>query len=432
MASIKRDLRLMIGVNIKEYGINNISARQSIAYRFAKRKNKGFWYCIKRLIQELYLRVFSNLFGLLAWPVCYFMKIIFVPFYVRSIGHLCKEPECYIKEEILGIRPKYTSIVLAPRGTVANQQLLEYWKRYNIKVIESPVMCALLEPLSKNRFTVYNVEKYVFDYSPLFPEIRKKYSGGPLLKLSEHDRKYGWKVLENIGVPKEAWFVCVYCREDGYLGDVDQSNRNCDINGYLPEIEAITKEGGWVIRMGDAKMKEIPPMKNVVDYAHTKIKSDWMDVFLSASCRFFLGCNSGLSHLPTIFGVPSAIANCVPMSGVLSYGDQAIGIPKLVWSISENRCLTFKEIFDSPISNYRWDSSFAKAGVKLIDNSPEDILGLAMEVMDKAKGKILYTDRDNDLQERFKSLMRPGHYSYGAVSRLGRDFLRKYAYLLKG
>jgi hypothetical protein len=26
--------------------------------------------------------------------------------------------------------------------------------------------------------------------------------------------------------------------------------------------------------------------------------------------------------------------------------------------------------------------------------------------------------------------MRPGHYSYGGVTRLGRDFLRKYEHLL--
>jgi len=417
--------------SIKEHGIKNIPGTQFFPYFLAKLKKKGVWHCLLRLFQELSFKIISNTLGIFSYPICLMTKTRFVPFYTRSIGHLCVEPDCYIKEEILGMRPKYNSIVLAPRGEVANQHLLDYWKTYNIKVISSPGLCWFFQPLAKNRFSAYNLNKYVFDYSPLFPEIRKRYLGRlALLKLTEYDRNRGLEALEGLGMPKNAWFVCVHCREDSYLGDVDQSNRNCDINSYFPAIKAITDRGGWAIRMGDPNMKKIPQMKNVIDYCHSKIRSDWMDVFLSASCKFFLGCNSGLSHLPTLFGVPSAVANCVPMSGLLSYGADGISIPKLVWSINDNRYLTFKEVFDSPVSNYRWDSSFVKSGVRIMDNSPEDIALLAMEILDRACGKASYAEEDETLQEQFKSLMKPGHYSYGAISRIGKDFLRKYKYLL--
>jgi putative glycosyltransferase (TIGR04372 family) len=195
-------------------------------------------------------------------------------------------------------------------------------------------------------------------------------------------------------------------------------------------MEAIVKRGGWVVRMGDPTMKKLPHMEHVVDYAHLKIKSDWMDIFLSASCRFFLGSNSGPHYAAAVFGVPGAIANYSPMSISLSYGTNDIGIPKLVWSIRENRYLTFGEVFADPISNYRLDSLFTKAGVKVVENSPEDITGLAMEMFDRIENKASYTGEDEILQESFKSLMNPSHYSYGAISRVGRDFLRKYKHLL--
>jgi putative glycosyltransferase (TIGR04372 family) len=414
-----------------DYDINNKTVWQFVKYIFAKLREKGIWYGFKRQVPRLLFRIISVIAGILAYPFCLITNTRFVSFYVRSIGMLCVEPDCYIKEGILGMRPRYNSIVLAPRGTVANEHMLNYWKRYDIKVIESPIACFLLAPLARNRFSGYDALKYAFDYNPAFVEIQKKYKGRPpLLKLTEADIERGWKLLKSLGMPKNAWFVCIHCREDGYLGDVDQSNRNCDINNYLPAMESIVKKGGWVIRMGDPTMKNIPPMEHAIDYAHLEIKSDWMDIFLSASCRFFLGSNSGLCYVAYVFAVPSAIANFAPIGGTLPYGADDIAIPKLLWSVEKGRFLTFREAFDSPVSNYRLDSSIHKAGVRPVENSPEDITNLAMEMIDRAGGKISYTDDDEILQGRFKSLMKPCHYSYGAVSKVGRDFLRKYRRLL--
>ncbi|MDD5428966.1 MAG: TIGR04372 family glycosyltransferase [Candidatus Omnitrophica bacterium] len=414
-----------------EYGLDNRSVKQNIGYMLAKLRERGMRHCLKRSAQEICRFGVSNLAGMIAYPFCAVTNTKFVPLYVRSIGHLCREADCYIKEEALGARPRYNSIVLAGRGTVANAHMLDYWKSYGIKTITSPVLCALLGPLSKNRFTGYDISKYVFDYRSDFPRIQKMYRGRPpLLKLTDIDIERGRKTLEKAGVPREAWFVCVHCREDSYLGNVDQSNRSCDINNYFPAMKEIVKRGGWIIRMGDPKMKAIPRMENVIDYAHMDIKSDRMDVFLAASCRFFLGSNSGLQCVATVFGVRGAAANYSPISTVLPYGVDDIAIPKLAWSVEKERYLTFPELFDSPASNYRLDSSFSAAGVKLIENSPEDVTALTLEMLDITENKASYTAEDETRQARFKSLMNPSHYSYGAVSRVGRDFLRKYEHLL--
>lgn len=402
-----------------------------IGYIFGRIRERGAWYCLRRLTHELFFRMISNVAGILAYPFCLITNTRFISFYVRAIGTFCQETDCYIKEGILGMRPRYNSVVLASRGTVVNEHVLQYWKQHDMKVIESPVLCLFLEPLSRNRFSGYDVRKYDFSYRPAFPKIQMRYHGRPpLLKLTRFDFERGWKMLNSLGVPEGAWFVCVHCREDGYLGDVDQSNRNCDIFNYIPVIELIVKKGGWVIRMGDPTMKNIPRMRHIIDYAHLEIKCDWMDIFLSASCKFFLGCNSGLSTVSSVFGVPSALANFAPLGGTIPYGVDSIGMPKLLWSIDKDRYLTFREAFDSPVSNYRLDSSYFDAGVRLVENSPEDITGLAMEVLDKADSKISYTDEDETLQKRFKSLMKPCHHSYGAISRVGRDFLKKYESLL--
>ena len=178
-------------------------------------------------------------------------------------------------------------------------------------------------------------------------------------------------------------------------------------------------------------MKKILPMRNVVDYAHHPLRVDWMDMFLCARCRFFLGNSSGPYLMASVLGVPVALANQIPVSVVLPFGNKDIGIPKLLWSTKEQRLLTFPEILGSPIGNMRLTHEYREAGIEVIDNTPEDILGLALEQLEKTEGQPpTCAAIDEDLQARFKALMKSGHYSYGCESRVGRDFLRKHATFL--
>lgn len=412
-----------------------------------KIEERGILYCVKKAFYEM----FSLLIVILSYPFCVVMNVRFVSVYVNSIGHLALEPDCYLKEVILGLRPKCNSIIVAPPKEVANANLLNYWKQH-IRIISSPLLCILLKPLSRSRFTRCDTSMYTFAEYCNTPKVQKMYFGRPpLLALTEFDYKRGWACLQELGMPENAWFVCVHCREGGYLSNVDptsihsgklrpwddnylsnanQTHRNADINNYLLAMEAIVERGGWVIRMGDKTMKPIPHIDHIIDYAHLDIKTDWMDVFLSASCRCFLGSSSGLFNLANIFGVPAGVVNLSAMATVLPHGPNNIGIPKPVWSLKEERYLNFKEVFSSPIGSFSSDSSYSKAGVWPEENSPEDIKDVAMEMLEKVEGRVLYTDEDERLQELFKSLMNPSHKTFGAISRVGRDFLRKHSFLL--
>jgi len=401
-------------------------------YYYKRFKEKGFLYCAGKAIYRILYSFICYVTGILVYLICRLWNIKFVFLGNRAIGHLCVEMDCYIKEGLLGLRPKYNTILIAPLENVSNVHLLKYWKKY-FKVIYSPLLCFLLKPLAKNPFTGYQTFRFAFSIKgAYYPQIQRMYHGRPaLLSLTEDDYKFGWASLRKIGIPEGAWFVCVHCREDGYLGDVNQSLRNADIGNYLLAIEVIVKRGGWVIRMGDSSMKPLPVMGRVIDYAHMNIKSEQMDVFLCASCRFFLGSHSGLYHLANVFGISAATANHVNLIGTLTYGTGDIGIPKLIWSKKLNRYLNFKEILELSAGNLTFDHLFVQAGLQPMENSPEDIKELVVEMLEKTEGEAVYSAEDELLQKRFKALMNPDHYSFGAISRVGRDFLRKYNSLLE-
>lgn len=333
----------------------------------------------------------------------------------------------------MSLRPKYKGIILAPDKHVANSQVLNYWSEYFI-IIRSYVLCALLKPLLYNKLTCYDVMKYCYgidEQADIF-NIQRQYLGRePLLSMKGCDYERGRNWLNDLGVPRDAWFVCLHCREDGYVDGENQSYRNGDINSYIPAIKTITDRGGWVIRMGGPTNKQIPSMERVIDYANLNSKNNWIDIFLCAACKFFIGTSSGLCAVSHVFGVPVVSTNAAPMSMMFGYRSDDLSIPKLVWSYKYKRLLSFHEVFDSDISNFRFDNLFYEANVKVVDNDPEDIKQVVLEMMDSLEGNVIYTAEDEQLQSSYKSMMKSVHYSYGTVARIGKDFLRKYAFLFE-
>ncbi len=381
----------------------------------------------KALVQSLYLPV-----GLvLRWAGV--RLVVVSPF--NRIGHLSLDVDCYLKEGLLGLRPAQRAIVTSdPREDAANAAMVGYWSRH-LPVLVSRPLRRLIFPLTRFRWLTHDVLSYqaLSDVTAKAATIQRQWgSRPPLLSLTEADRVRGRDALLRLGLPPDAWFVCVHAREGGYSQHDEpiHSYRNCDIHKYLLAAQEIVARGGWCVRMGDATMQRLPPLPGVVDYAHSPLKSDWLDVFLCASARFFIGSTSGLHFVSGAFGVPAAEANLTPISAALPLLPGSIGIPKLVRSLREGRLLAFREVLDSPAAAFRRTEEYARAGLILEENSPEDIRDLALELLDRIEGRAQYDSEDERRQALFQGILRPGHYSYGAASRVGRDFLRKHAPLL--
>jgi hypothetical protein len=94
--------------------------------------------------------------------------------------------------------------------------------------------------------------------------------------------------------------------------------------------------------------------------------------------------------------------------------------------------IPFSEVLSSPMGDFRKAQDFFDAAIELVDNAPEDILDLAREQLERPAASPATQDdmEDTQRQVQFKSLLRPGHYSYGSSSRVGRAFLKRYHALL--
>ena len=168
----------------------------------------------------------------------------------------------------------------------------------------------------------------------------------PIFELNHDHFEKGYKILNKFGLKKTDWFVTFHIRETGYRNETPknttQSFRNSNPQNFIEAIKFITKKGGWVIRGGDKSMRNLQKMKNVIDYAHADIKSEFMDIFL-LQVRILLDILVIL-EVPRFLG-PVVLTN---VTSIICYSlkSRDLYLPRLIKK-SENSYLNIKEMFSS-------------------------------------------------------------------------------------
>jgi putative glycosyltransferase (TIGR04372 family) len=175
-------------------------------------------------------------------------------------------------------------------------------------------------------------------------------------------------------------------------------------------------------------MKRLPPMERVIDFAHSELRTEWMDIFLLAGCRFFIGTASGPASVPPIYGVPCGLTNWVPIGHPLWYRE-VVWIPKLVRSRDKGRVLTLAEIYEAGIGRQQYARHLDERGLNAVDNSADDIAALALEMLERCEGRCAYREEDETLQRSFARISNSHGGYFGG--RVGRDFLRNHPELLE-
>ena len=357
-------------------------------------------------------------------------------FWGHQIGHIANM-EHLIKREILQGRDPKRLVMLFPAGEKAGNRLLLNKMAEFITVVDDE--CKLPEP--KLSMTSVMEEYYVCEsidgrlqhWWHASPEIFNAWEHADrksLLTLTPAEIEQGRKVLNELGLPDDAWFVCLHVRESGFKHEQGYSAveniLNADIETYVDAIQAIVKRGGWVIRIGDDRMQPLLPMHGAIDYAHSSHKSELMDVFLLGACRFFIGTSSGPAYVPPLFGIPCVLTNWAP-PGQRPFNERDLFILKVYNEIvpggSDFRPLKFREFLSPPIG-YAPSCERARS-LRVVSNSPMEIREVVIEMLDRLSGPLNSSPTDDKLQAEFNRVARAS----GCIgnAHIGIDFLRRHA-----
>jgi putative glycosyltransferase (TIGR04372 family) len=348
------------------------------------------------------------------------------------IGMFAAATEMYLCERDAGLQPKRAIDILYCGGQISNQQLKKMWERkLHISPLGQRLFSAnkLLPGGKAHVVRLPNDE----DRHGLFPR-----SSAHLCFTSEEER-LGQAGLRELGLPEGAPFVCVYSRDTGYksyLHSMHDGNphlyRNSSIHNYMPAAEELVRRGYFVIRMGavvNEPLQTTNPM--IIDYA-TNSRSDFMDIFLCAKCSFFLGCTAGLSAVPRIFRRPLVCSNFIPVcpDHLLGFSPECLLIPKKLWLRKGHRLMTFPEFLETWPDIFDGTKHFERIGVDVIENTPEELFDAAVEMEERLKGIWQASKEDEELQQRFWSLLEVREANQEFRLRMSAKFLRQNRSLL--
>jgi putative glycosyltransferase (TIGR04372 family) len=274
--------------------------------------------------------------------------------------------------------------------------------------------------------------KYFCDGMGSIQEEWERQGRAPLLDVPPIDQERGRQCLARMGLPEGAWFVCLHVRSPGFHREQHtshQAHRNADVRTYLPAVAEVVARGGWVVRLGDPSMEPLGGVPGLIDYPHSPFKSDWMDVFLIAGCRFFVGVASGLCNIPTTFGVPCVLTNWVS-NHLPVYSGRDLFTPKLCWSDAGRRFLSFDEFFTPSVRLLSYSNDdLSRRGLRVVDNTSEEIRDVVVEMFEVLDGAEQDTGEDRALQAAFRAAA--ARHGLAGFSRIGRAFLRKYSHLVE-
>lgn len=280
------------------------------------------------------------------------------------------------------------------------------------------------------------------------PKWREYLHSPPELSLNSESKKIAEKIRVRLGLPMDAWYVCLHVREEGYWRDIntDKGYRNASILNYLDGIEEITRRGGWVVRMGDPTMTRLPPMYQVIDYPFSKEKTELMDIYLIKECTFYIGMQSGIYDVATLFMKPILLINMTSWLFPFPPKEGDLGLLKHVYCKKMNSFLSLQKRMSVGWAATAHD--LANSDYVLYENTREEIQTVIIEFLTKKSShektrlqKIFNEERlfqgkkiiDSELSFLKNSkdmieLYRMDSRLTGAIGSLGEDFLRNNYY----
>lgn len=359
-----------------------------------------------------------------------FRKIRLGLMYTQRIGHLAGNSELILRRwQLDGHDPKQILILVGIDP--ANRQLFEMQKRI-LPICESQFMTWLFfawRPLMRRT-------RFFFPLNWTDRDYRELNLASPGLSFTAEEQAKGQSFLLEMGLPHDAWFVCMHARDPAYL-DAHRPQykhlwrsrdfRNCSIENFMLAAEYITRQGGYVLRMGATVDRPLPDNNNpmIIDYA-THHRSDFMDIFLPANCRFFLGNSSGLFVVSTIFARPIALANNFAVASI-PFRKEDIFITKFLRETASGRILSFSEGLEKGF--YSLDTPNIKEGYELVENTPEEILALSQEIIDRLAGKPI-DDEAATLQKLYKERFMSQYTSYELAGEISGSFIKSFPFLI--
>lgn len=368
-----------------------------------------------------------------------FIKIYFVRLNSSRIGHLALSTEVMLSEfEMNPNKRKGKVLLFYLRLSAANTQLLKMCKR-SLCVLPSPRLCHSIDTWLRRMLG----KKYENDFVKSFESnnamndvngvFRKT---KPHLSWTQEELEYGKNMLAKLGLQPNSKFICLLVRDHAYMtkefpdGNHNHHTiRNANIQTYQKAALYLAEKGYTVLRMGkhvEQPFKAQHP--RIIDYANHPLRSDFMDIYLSAHCYFFISTGSGLDSVACMFRRPKLITNITLPENLSIWYPLYFFICKKIWDKKNNCYLSFNKIMELGMADSTGavsSTAIEQHELELIENTDDEILHAVCDMEAQLNGTLQESEEDIIAQDKFKSIFSQVRENQTIFIKISPSFYRK-------
>ena len=293
-------------------------------------------------------------------------------------GHLALEPEIFLaeREVMKATNASHGRVIsiwsLGPVAKQSNTFLAKKWKD-ELLVLPSWFVGSLQR--AGLVFPFLKLEERKLSITGSLNGLDKTDSH---VSLSAEEIEEGRKRLIEIGISPDEPYVCLIVRDGGHYkskGDTESAGYellNFDINDFAGVAEVLIESGFQVIRMGSGSERPFTSKPDgVVDYALSKNRSEFLDVYLAATCEFAVSTQTGPDSVCMLFRRPVLYVD------VTRYCQFFFGSKLATWSPARlhknGKILNLSEIVNSEIAWFKDPNLFSKNGISQQKSSSNEL-----------------------------------------------------------
>lgn len=270
----------------------------------------------------------------------------------------------------------------------------------------------------------------------------------PAIAFRPEEARRGDEGLAAIGIDPARPIVVFGLRDMAYYrfyGDVmniplTKQGRRAETHHRCPPLATYVEaakfwaaRGHQVVRMGLRVSEALPPGLDplIVDYANGP-RSDELDAWLFAKCRFLIAGDTGLFSGACAFDRPSVLSDLFLIRNTMYSSNKQtpnLFVPKLIRDERSGRLLSFREqIYFSDRFSYAEDCEVT--GYSIVHNTADDLVEATAELAARLDGTHVAEPGDEELQQAYRRIYPPAYIGYESTGRIAAGFLRKHASLL--
>ena len=331
---------------------------------------------IKLIIGHVFLFIFK-VFNI-------FIKFKFFHLYSTRLGHLTIN----FDGALLSVKDN-TYIIFVLDKPVCNSYILSFYKKQRNIIFSNIFFSKILSCI----ILVDPSSKLILKFNKVQPDFTYQFKCKSKIKFPYYSKQKLIDILSKHKVKEN--FIGLHARNHLYLkkNKINDPNfhgfRDFDFKDYLPTVEFL-KNKYSLIKLGESYIEE--DLEKLNEFFGTNIFSSIdfkfdkeIDYLINAYSRFNVIGNSGIDGISSILRKKIVYVNLIPFNlNRLSYcSPNSIIIPKKIFDEEKKRFLTFKENLNINFSIHSNEDPYKKNRLKVIDNTPQEILHAVIEMEEK-------------------------------------------------